>query len=153
MKNTIVERSGMMISKICLAILTGLLVALDIGAYWIAAWFLSVSHGLNGMRDGICLLVSIYGCSIPAWIAVVSLWKLLRSISRGEIFSNATVRALHTTALCCFAVFAITALSAIYYLPMLLLALVACFIGGIVSVVGIAFRNALQMRDELDFTV
>lgn len=153
MKNFIKNRGGLLLAEICLALLVLLLLAMDVFAYWVVKWFLGVSHGLGGLQDGILFMDSIYGCSIPAWVAVVNLWKLLRAIGRGEIFSEHTVRYLRNTAVCCFIVCVILLLSALYYLPMLLLALVACFIGAIVCIVASCFRRALQMQDELDFTV
>lgn len=153
MKNFIKNRGGLLLAEICLAILVLGLLTMDVFAYWVVKWFLGVSHGLGGLRDGLCLIFSLYGCSIPAWVAVVNLWKLLRAIGRGEIFSEHTVRYLHNTAVCCFIVCVILLLSALYYLPMLLPALVACFIGAIVCIVASCFRKALQMQDELDFTV
>lgn len=153
MKKLTNDRGGLVLSELCLAILTLILLAMDIGAYWVVQWFLGISHGHGGLRDGILFMASIYACSIPAWIAVAALWKLLRAIGRGEIFSADNVRRLQTTARCCFIVCIVTLLSAIYYYPMVLLALVACFMGGIVLTVKSAFQKALQMQDELDFTV
>ena len=153
MKRFFTVHGGLWVAQGCLAILTCLLLALDVGAYWITAWFLRVSHGLEGLRDSILLLISIYACSLPAWVAVGSLWKLLRAIAKGEIFSAANVKRLRATAACCFAVCLATALSTLYYLPMLLPALAACFIGGIVCIVTGAFQKALQMQEELAFTI
>lgn len=144
---------GLLPARASLAVLSLLLLAMDAGAYWIAKWFLLVSHGLEGLSDRIFFLSSIYGCSIPAWLAVVSLWQLLHAIGIGEIFSAPNVKYLRRTSACCFAICFVTLLSTLYYLPMLLLALASCFIGGIVCIVTGAFQKALQMQDELDFTV
>ena len=144
---------SVLLSQGCLAILAVLLLALDICGYWIVKWFLTVSHGMGGLQDGIFLMAALYLCSIPAWVAVVALWKWLACISKGGVFSETTVRSLRTTAFCAFAVCLITFAASFYYRPMILLALVAGFIGAIVRTVMCAFEKALAMQDELDFTV
>ncbi len=147
------KQGALRLSQACLIVFALLLVYLDLRAYWIVRWFLGVSHGHGGLRDGILFMSTIYSCSVFAWIAVVVLWRLLRLVARSEAFSHASVRCLRTTSLCCFIVSVLTLLSALYYLPMALLALCAGFMGAIVSIVMHAFESALAMREELDYTV
>ena len=140
-------------SQGCLIVFALLLLYLDIRGYWIVKWFLGVSHGHGGTRDCIAFMSTIYACSVCAWIAVVELWLLLRLVTKGEAFSRESVRYLRITSWCCFAVAAITLVSALYYLPMALPALCAGFMGAIVRIVTSAFESALRMRDELNLVV
>ncbi len=144
---------NILLSQGCLVILAVLLLSLDVCGYWIVKWFLTVSHGMGSLRDGIFLMAALYLCSIPSWIAVVALWNWLSCISKDSVFSEATVRSLRTTALCAFTVCLITFAAFFYYRPMILLSLVSGFIGAIVRTVMCAFEKALAMQDELDFTV
>ena len=96
---------------------------------------------------------TIYACSVCAWIAAFAMWRLLRRIDRGEVFTGRTVRDLRVTGWCCFGVCAVTLASTLYYRPMLLPALASGFIGAIVRVVMSAFEGAVSMREELDLTV
>lgn len=147
------NRGSLWFSQACLIIFALLLLALDLRGFWIIRWFLGVSHGLGGLRDGICLACTLYSCSVCAWIAVVVLWWLLRLVAKGSAFSPAAVRCLRITGWCCFAVAALTLASTLYYLPMVLPALCAGFMGAIVRIVMSAFESALSMREELDLTV
>ena len=147
------KRGSLRLSQGLLIVFALLLLALDVFGRRVITWFLLVSHGLEGRRDGILLGCTLYACSVCAWIAAVALWMLLRRIDKGEIFSERTVRYLRVTSWCCFAVCAVTLLSTLYYRPMLLFALASGFIGAIVRIVMSAFEGAVSMREELDLTV
>ena len=147
------QKRTLRFSQVCLIVFVLLLAYLDLRAYWIVQWFLGVSHGHGGLRDSILFMATIYLCSVFAWIAVVSLWRLLRLVARGEAFSHASVRFLRTTSVCCFAVAVIALASALYYLPMVLPALCAGFMGAVVRIVMNAFESALSMREELNLVV
>ena len=148
-----VRRGSLRLSQGLLILFALMLLALDVFGRRVITWFLAVSHGLEGRRDGILLGCTIYACSVCAWIAAVALWKLLRQIDRGEVFTERAVRDLRVTGWCCFAVCAITLASTLYYRPMLLPALASGFAGAIVRVVMSAFEGAVSMREELDLTV
>lgn len=147
------KKGTLWFSFACLIVFSLLLLYLDLRAYWIVQWFLGVSHGHGGLRDCILFMTTIYLCSVFAWIAVVSLWRLLRLVARSDAFSLASVRFLRTTSFCCFAVAAIALASALYYFPMVLPALCAGFMGAIVRIVMDAFASALSMREELNLVV
>ena len=153
MKSNPSKKYNLWFSQACLIVFALLLLYLDARGYWIVKWFLDVSHGHGGTRDCILFMSTIYACSVCAWIAVVELWLLLRLVARGEAFSRESVRYLRITSWCCFAVAAITLLSALYYLPMALPALCAGFMGAIVRIVSSAFESALSMREELNLVV
>ena len=147
------KKGTLWFSFACLIVFSLLLLYLDVRGYWIVQWFLGVSHGHGGTRDCILFMSTIYACSVCAWIAVVSLWRLLRLVARGEAFSRGSVRCLRTTSVCCFAVALLTLASALYYLPMVLPALCAGFMGAVVRIVMNAFESALSMREELNLVV
>ena len=148
-----VRRGSLRLSQGLLILFALMLLVLDVFGYRVITWFLAVSHGLGGLRDGILLACTMYACSICAWIAAAAMWQLLRCISRGEVLSGRTVRCLRVTGWCCFAVCAITLVSILYYRPMLLPALASGFTGAIVRIVMSAFESAVSMREELDLTV
>ena len=148
-----VRRGSLRLSQGLLILFALMLLALDVFGRRVITWFLAVSHGLSGLRDGVLLACTMYACSICAWIAAAAMWQLLRRISRGEVFTGRTVRDLRVTGWCCFAVCAITLASTLYYRPMLLPALASGFVGAIVRIVMSAFESAVSMREELDLTV
>ena len=52
-----------------------LLAALDIGCYWAVHWFIRLRN--MNWQKGVAFMVTIYLCSIFAWILLYGLWKLL----------------------------------------------------------------------------
>ncbi len=153
MNDSLPHRGSLRILQVCILASALLLLALDVGLYWVVQWFLGLSDALGGLRDGILLMSTGYGCSVPAWIALGYLWQLLGCLARDEVFSRKTVRCLRGTSWCCFAVCLIALVSTLYYRYMVLPALVAGFVGVLVRTVMSVFERALAMQDELDFTV
>ncbi|MBQ9459606.1 MAG: DUF2975 domain-containing protein [Oscillospiraceae bacterium] len=142
---------SIVLSQVCVAFFALCLLALDVGAYWFAAWFVRVR--LMSRQLGTLLMVSIYAGSIFGWVCLLELWRLLANIRRGELFVPTNVRSMRVVSWCCVWAAAICALSALYYLPFLFLAAAAGFMALIVRIVKNAFAQAIAMKDELDLTV
>ena len=141
------------LSKVAVVLFAALLAAIDVGAYWMVTWFLGQSDMLGGVHDGCILLICIYSCSIPAWITLVALWRLLGCIGRGEIFTDGNIHQLRLTSWCCILAGLILLAGGVFYPPLLVLALAAGFMGLIVRIVKNIFAQAMAMKDELDFTI
>ncbi len=144
---------SVILSRVCIIVFALLLAATDIGAYWLVLWFIRISHALGGLRDGYLLLLTVYSCSVFAWILLVNLWNLLTNIRQGKLFENTSVKCLRRTAWCCAGVCGICLLSTIYYTPLILISISAGFIALIVRIVKNVFEQAISMKNELDFTV
>ena len=125
------------LSQMCVALFALCLLALDIGAYWIARWF--VDNRFVRWQSGILLTGSIYAGSIFGWFCLCALWRLLGNIRRGEVFVSANVRLLRLVSWCCVWVAAVCLLSAIYYLPFAFIAVAAGFMALVVRIVKNAF--------------
>lgn len=147
------QNKSILLSRICIIAFAVLLAAIDIGAYWLVAWLISISSVLGGLQNSNLLFVIIYSCSILAWILLFSLWKLLQNMKAGIIFQADNVRYLRLTSWCCFGVCAICCTGTFFYVPMILIAIAAGFIGLIVRIVKNVFEQARAMKEELDFTV
>ncbi len=144
---------SVMLSRICIVVFTGLLAIADICAYWLVSWFIRVSHTLNGLTDRILLMITVYSCSICAWILLVNLWKLLTNIQKGMLFEMTSVKHLRITSWCCLGVCVICLLSTLYYKPFILMSIAAGFMALIVRIIKNVFEQAISMKNELDFTV
>lgn len=147
------QNKSILLSRVCIIAFAVLLTAVDFGAYWLVAWLISISSVLGGLQNRSLLFAVIYCCSILAWILLFSLWKLLQNMKAGIIFQADNVRYLRLTSWCCFGVCAICCTSAFFYVPMILIAISAGFIGLIVRIVKNVFEQARAMKEELDFTV
>ncbi len=138
-------------SRVCVIIFALCLLALDVGAYWFAAWFVQVR--LLRWQLGIFLMISIYSGSVFAWLCLCRLWQLLANIRRGDVFVDANVAYMRSISWCCAAAAVICLLSAAYYLPFAFVAAAAGFMALIVRIVKNAFQQAIAMKDELDLTI
>lgn len=142
---------SILLSQICTAAFAALLLALDIGCYWISNWFLL--HRLHHDYEGILMMVSLYTGSVFGWVFLCRIWTLLASIKRGEVFTEGNVRRLRGMSWCCAGTALICIVSALYYLPFSLVGLAAAFTGLIVRVVKNVFQQAIAMKSELDLTI
>jgi hypothetical protein len=139
------------LSRCCIVVFALCLLALDAGAYHLAGWF--VRTRLWAWQRGALLMSSIYCGSVFAWLCLYQLWRLLRSVGRGAVFTDENVRRMRVVSWCCGAAALISAVSAAYYLPFAFVAVAAGFMALIVRIVKNAFQQAITMKDELDLTV
>ena len=140
-----------MLSRFCVAVFALCLLALDIGAYWFASWFVQVR--LMRWQLGVLLMISIYSGSVFAWVCLYRLWQLLANVKRGEVFVDANVRHMRVISWCCVWAAGICLASAAYYPPFIFITVAAGFMALIVRIVKNAFQQAIAMKDELDLTV
>ena len=143
---------SIVLSQVCVAVFAACLLALDIGAYWIAVWFVHEPHWWP-WQLGVLLMVSIYSGSVFAWLCLYRLWRLLGGIKHGDVFVAANVAHMRAISWCCVWAAAICLLSAAYYPPFAFVAVAAGFMALIVRIVKNAFQQAIAMKDELDLTI
>ena len=87
------------LSQACVIVFAALLLALDIGCYWAVQWFTGLRH--MSKQSAFLMMLTIYLCSIFAWILLVQLWRLLRNIQAGRIFDEDNVHLLRAVSWCC----------------------------------------------------
>ena len=145
------KNRSIVLSRFCVALFALFLLALDIGAYWVAQWFTVYRFGY--WQYGALLMTSIYAGSAFGWPCLYQLWRLLGNIRRGALFVADNVRRMRIVSWCCVWAALIAALSTAYYPPFLFFAVAAGFLALIVRIVKNAFEQAIAMKDELDWTV
>ena len=145
------QNSSIVLSQICVILFALLLLTLDLGGWWLARWFVT----LRGMpaQTHKYLLCSLYACSPAAWAALWGLWRLLCNLKDNRVFEAENVRIMSIISDACVAAAVICLVSSTYYLAFLVLALAAVFMALIVRIVRGAFRQAIEMRSELDLTI
>ena len=137
------------LSKICVAVFAVLLAALDVGGWWVARAFAR----LGDLSSLVALLIVLYLCSVFAWITLARLWRLLSNLGRSRVFEAENTGHLRAVSWCCFGVGAVCLAGGARYLPLLLPAVAAAFMGLIVRIVKNVFEHAIAMKSELDLTV
>ncbi len=139
------------LSRICVIVFAVLLLALDIGCYWLASRYAEirpVPWQFTALR-----MTAVYLCSVFGWILLWNMWKLLGNLSRGSVFVSENVRRLRLVSWCCFGAATVCLVFCFSCLPFLFIAAAAAFMGLIVRIVKNVFQQAIAMKSELDLTI
>lgn len=160
------EKSSLYLCQLLVLIFSGVLVAVDVAGYWLVQWFLSWTRyqfvwflGLHRYPLGenlpfaFLFLLSLYAASVPAYIALYKMMRLLKNIDKEEIFVLQNVQILNVLATCCMAVAIICLVSSLYYVVYLFVAVAAAFMMLLLKVIKHVFQRACAMQSELDFTI
>lgn len=147
------QSKSVVLSKVFVILFALLLIVMDVCAYWVVEYYLSVSNVLGSLQDGVMLMAVIYSCSIPAWITLWSLWRILERIWKGEVYVDGNVRDMRRTSWCCITVGMVCFVTGFFYATLFVVAAAAGFMGLIVRIVKNMLEQAVSMKDELDFTI
>lgn len=131
-----------------IAALAGTLVA----APWIVKWLIHYSLSAQQGHYGL-FLATIYAGGVFAALLLYSLYRLLHNIGRDEVFVGTNVAHLRRISWCCFVGAGICVVSTLYYLPWLVVAVAAAFVGLVVRVVKNMVAQAVALKEENDFTI
>ena len=141
-------------SRVLVAVFTAAVAFLDIRCLWLFRW--ASEAGILGAvtaADRYLFLGCLFGCSIPAYLLLLDLHRLLKQIQQGQVFTPVNVALLKTISRCCFAAAALCLVFGIRFPVLLVITAAAGFVGLIVRIVRNAFEQALSMKAELDLTV
>ena len=149
------DQKSLALSKWAVRFFLAVLVTFDLGGYWIVKWFINFSRyePINDLRHGILFMVTLYAASIPAYLILYCLYRLLCNIGEGEIFILQNVKALRASSWCCISAALICLASSFYYVPFLAICVAAAFMALIIRIIKNVFEQALLMKAELDLTV
>ena len=139
------------LSFVCVAVFAVLLLALDVFCYTVTSWFCNL-RALQWQR-GVGMMITVYVCSVFAWIVLADLWKLLHNLRKGEVFVAPNVRLMRAVSWCCVGVAVTCLISTLWYVPFVFVAIAAAFMALIVRIVKNVFQQAIGMKDELDLTI
>lgn len=126
-----------------------LLFLLEIFAIPILTWF----YGENRNETIKIIFCSFYICSLPAWVALISILKLLKNVISENIFSAKNVSYLRNLSYCCGFVAVVCFVSGVEYLPMMIFSLGAGFMMLILRVLKNVIAKATEIKSENDLTV
>jgi hypothetical protein len=144
------DDKSIVLSRICVLVFMVLLVFTAVTAPWLAHR-LSEYAGPTGMAA--YFIITIYAGCIPAGLLLASLFQVLRRIERGEVFIAKNVDSLRHISWYCFIGAGICLVSFIYYIPWVMVAVAAAFVGLIVRVVKNIVARAVSLQDDADFTI
>ncbi len=140
--------------KIIIIVYTVVLVLVDLRGYWILRHFLEMSPAYYFGEFALeAILGYLYVCSVPAYLVLFELFGLLSRLTKGDTFTRTNIKCLRKVSWCCLAVSAFTLPFISIWLLLSLVALAAGLAGLILRIVKNVFEQAVEMKDELDFTV
>lgn len=146
------QDKSLKLSKICIGIFT---VAVAVGCVlvpWFIPRYIEVRVPQLAGKDSY-FYTTIYTLVIPVSIALYKMQILLKNISREEVFVPENVQIMRVLSWCCLAAGVIFGISTLYYLLYLLLSVMAFFMGLILRVVKNVFAQAVEIREENDYTI
>ena len=138
------------LSKLCTVAMGLVLAALCVASPW--SRLFSVQMVYKDLTVN-WYTVTLVVFAIPAYTALVSLYRLLNHISREQVFVEANVRCLRIISWCCFGAAVVFAASSFYSTSWVVLAVAAAFGGLILRVVKNVFAAAVALKDEHDLTI
>ena len=152
------ENLPILLSQIFAAILLIAMVLLGVLLPWLVESFCG-TRDLIGDRSQMsnfergAVLGLAYVMLALAIAAVGLLWHLLTVISRGNVFSNTTVKHLTAVSLCCFAEGLLFLLLGYYFQLAFAVAAAVTFVAFCLLVVRNVLAEACRIKAENDFTV
>ena len=109
--------------------------------------------GTIGEENIVPIMVVIYCCYVPAFIALLKLDRLLTNIKKAQVFIAENVRCLRIISWCCFAAAAVILIGAKYYTLFVIVAVAMAFMGLILRVVKNVIEEAVVIKEENDYTI
>jgi hypothetical protein len=146
------EEKSIILTKWCIVIFMVLLAAVAVSAPWLTDWFLDVSRAGQDEHRAY-FMATIYVGFVPAAYLLYSLFKLLRRIEAGQVFTDENVELLRRISWSCFAGAVVALISVFYYTPWVFVAIAAAFMGLIVRVVRNVVAQAVELKNEADYIV
>ena len=146
---------SIVLSQVCVAIFALLLAALDVMVFRLRGVTLNLLEGYVSRA----VLLGTTLCSLLAWPALFSLWRLLGNLKAGKVFHRDNIQLMRRVSWCfagaalvCFVGAAMVGVRS-ESLIMLVLMLAAGLMALIVRIVKNVFQQAIAMKHELDLTV
>lgn len=143
---------SLLLSKFCVCLFTVIGILICVGAPWLVR-ILTGFRGEYLLGKETYLLISAYSLAVFAFRALYALHQLLANIGKDESFIEKNVELLRNISWNCIGAGIICLISSLYYLPFLLIAMMAAFVGLILRVVKNVFAEAVRLKTENDYTI
>lgn len=108
---------------------------------------------LTGQSVFVPLIVTLYCSAVPAILLVIALDRLISNIRQGEVFTAKNVTILRIISYCCFAASVIFIYFSFIRPFAWLIVAAAAFFGLILRVIKNVFEQAIEIKEENDFTI
>ena len=130
-----------------------LLVVLDVTGPWFVDFICRNVALHTGAQFAVPLLICLYSCSLPGYLVLYDLYRLLQNLEASRVFTEDNVKRMRRVSWCCLAVSLFCLAASVVWASLLVVALAAALMGLIVRIVKNVFVRAIRMKDELDLTI
>ncbi len=149
------HKNSMRLSRVMVILFTVALVALDIFAQDVTV-FLSgrlLGQAGIGLGEGVVFMGTLYVCSVPAYVLLYNLYRLICNLEREQVFIPKNIAYLRRSSWCCVVVAVVCVVGIPTYPSFCIITIAAGFMALIIRIIKNVFEQAILMKDELDFTV
>lgn len=145
------KSKSLMLSIFCTRLFLVLLLAAVIFAPQLIVWFFGDSAAMQQIHG--YLRATVYMVAFPAAVLLFCLHKLLLNIRRNMVFESSNIRLLRMISWSCIAAGVVALVSSFYYSSFWIVAVACAFFGLILRVIKNVFEQALEIKNENDFTI
>ena len=99
------------------------------------------------------LTITLYCAMVPGFVLMFALNKLLANIRKKEVFTESNIKMLRISSWCCFIAAALFFGFGFFRILSFLICFAGVFLGLVIRVVKNIFEQALELREENDYTI
>ena len=145
-------KRSILLSKICIVLFLLVLLAVLFIAPWLLRWDGYTAAAVGRENEGY-FLISLYSCGAMALILLIKLYSLVFNIGKAEVFIHKNVSLLRHISWLCYGASFISLVSTAYFFPWLIIGIAAAFMGLIVRIVKNVMQQAIEIKEENEFTI
>lgn len=149
------KKCSIMLSAVLTVLLTAAIASGLVFIPRITDWYsgITVGHGFIGGDFKLPMTVILYVTTLFGLSAAGALLVLLRSISRGEVFTGRNTLCLRVISWACLLAAAAFAVLGLWRFIFFAIAFLGAFLGIVMRVLKNVFAAAVELKEENDYTV
>lgn len=146
------DKRSLLLSKVGTLVFLLLVFGVMVGAPWLFPYL--VPYSTSARLEHLPLfLATIYIGGALAALLLYKLFRLLDNLGKEKVFTAQNISYLRQISWLCFGGAFLALVSTFYYVPWLVVAVAAAFVGLIVRVVKNLMQQAYLLKQENDFTI
>ena len=153
MKNVWNRYKSLALSHILVKAMLVLIILFAIGLPFVAQMYCDTLVTETADTIKIPLIASLYIATVPVFLAVLSLDKMLSNIKKDIVFDRTNVKYLRYISWCCYSAGAVFVFLGFFIFLSFIIAIASIFFGLIIRVVKNLFCEAVEIKSENDLTI
>lgn len=153
MKNVWNRYRSLALSHVLVKCMLVLIIVFDVLLPFITDIYCNTLISQTAQHIRIPLMISLYSASIPVFLSILTLDKILSNVKKDVVFDRANVRYLRHISWYCYITGAIFFVLGFYIFLSFILAIAAVFFGLVIRVIKNLFCEAVEIKTENDLTI